>query len=358
MPNKAIASLVALVVVAVVALSSIFLVYPSEQAVVTQFGRIERAVREPGFYVKIPFIQTVEYLDKRARYVGQSEREVIASDKKRLIIDSFARYRIVDPILFKQTAKSIGNFESQLDGFMSSSLRDGAAEFDFQEIVRDKRDALVEDIRRSLDIKAARLGVEVVDYRVRRADLPQENSEAIFRQMQTERQQEANGIRANGERAALQIRSVADRNATVIIANARRDSEIARGEGDAQRNAIFAEAYGRNADFFEFYRSMQAYENSLANGDTRLVLSPDSDFFAYFGHANKPGSKEGAIAVDPKEAALATDEVDSVDMPSEDATSDVAPSDAAPADAVPSETAPADDADAASDAQTTPATVQ
>ena len=287
MTGRAIFAVILVAVAAVITFSSIFFVYPYEQAVITQFGRIERAVREPGVYVKIPFIQSVEYLDKRARFLEQSEREVIASDKKRLIIDSFTRYRITDPIAFKQRAKFVSNFEGQLNGFMSSSLRDVAADFDFQEIVRDKRDELVEAIRASVNIKAARLGVEVVDYRVRRADLPKENSEAVYRQMQTERQQEANGIRANGQQAALQIRSVADRNATVIIANAKRDSEITRGEGDAERNAIFAEAYGKNPDFFEFYRTMQAYDRSLAQGDTRLVLSPEGEFFSFFGGAEK-----------------------------------------------------------------------
>ncbi|PLW75486.1 protease modulator HflC [Cohaesibacter celericrescens] len=282
MSGKAILSLIIAAVVAVVGLSSVFIVYPYEQAVITQFGRIERAVQEPGLYVKVPFIQNVEYIDKRARYLEESAREVIASDKKRLLIDSFTRYKITDPILFKQKAKFIPNFESQLSGFMGSSLRDVAADFDFQEIVRDKRDLLVEAIRVAVNDKAARLGVEVVDFRVRRADLPKENSEAVYRQMQTERQQEANGIRADGEQLALQIRSIADRNATVIVANARRDSEITRGEGDAERNGIFAAAYGKNTGFFEFYRTMQAYERSLSNGDTRLVLSPDGEFFNYF----------------------------------------------------------------------------
>lgn len=283
MSTKAILTLVVAALLAITAYGAIFFVYPYEQAVITQFGRIERAVREPGVYVKVPYIQRVEYIDKRARYLEQSEREIIASDKKRLLIDSFARYRIVDPIKFKQTAKITTNFESQLNGFMSSSLRDVAADFDFQDIVRDKRDELVEAIRVSVNSKAERLGVEVVDYRVRRADLPKENSEAVYRQMQTERQQEANGIRANGAKLARQIRSRADRDATVIVANAKRDAEITRGEGDAERNGIFAAAYGKNAGFFEFYRSMQAYEASLAKGDTRLVLSPDGEFFDFFG---------------------------------------------------------------------------
>jgi membrane protease subunit HflC len=229
----------------------------------------------------------VEYLDKRARYLEQSEREVIASDKKRLVIDSFARYRITDPILFKQEAKTLINLEGQLNGFMDSSLRDAAADLDFRDIVRDKRDQLVEAIRLSVNIKTKRLGVELVDYRIRRADLPRENSDAVYRQMQTERQQEANGIRADGEKVARQIRSRADRDATVIIANAKRDSEITRGEGDAERNAIFSAAYGKNPDFFEFYRSMQAYERSLGRGDTRLVLSPEGEFFDFFGGAAK-----------------------------------------------------------------------
>ncbi|WP_319497688.1 protease modulator HflC [uncultured Cohaesibacter sp.] len=287
MSVKSIIGLVVAAVVAVLLYGSLFLVYPYEQAVVTQFGRIERAVREPGLYFKTPFIQSVEYLDKRARYLEQSEREVIDSGKKRLLIDSFARYRISDPIIFKRQAKFLSNFESQLNGFMEASLRDVVAEFTFKDIVRDKRDELVELIRQSVNEKTERLGVELVDYRIRRADLPKENSEAVYRQMQTERQQEANGIRADGEKLSQQIRSIADRNATVIIANANRDSEIQRGIGDAQRNAIFAAAYGKNPDFFEFYRSMKAYENSLTNGDTRLVLSPEGEFFSYFNDAGK-----------------------------------------------------------------------
>ncbi|WP_316860088.1 protease modulator HflC [uncultured Cohaesibacter sp.] len=300
MSYKAVFALIVAVVVAVLLYGSLFLVYPHQQAVVTQFGRIERAVREPGLYMKLPFIQGVEFLDKRARYLEQSEREVIASGKKRLLIDSFARYRIIDPILFKRQAKFLSNFESQLTGFMEASLRDVVAEYTFKDIVRDKRDELVELIRESVDEKTKRLGVEMVDYRIRRADLPKENSEAVYRQMQTERQQEANGIRADGEKVAQQMRSVADRNATVIVANAKRDAEIQRGEGDALRNAIFAEAFGKNPDFFNFYRSMQAYENSLANGDTRMVLSPSGEFFSYFGNAgDSPVSAKPAVIETP-----------------------------------------------------------
>ncbi len=310
MSVKSIFGLAVAAVIAVLLYGSVFLVYPYEQAVVTQFGRIERAVREPGLYFKTPFIQSVEYLDKRARYLEQSEREVIASGKKRLLIDSFARYRITDPIVFKRQAKFLSNFESQLNGFMEASLRDVVAEFTFKDIVRDKRDELVELIRQSVNEKTERLGVELVDYRIRRADLPKENSEAVYRQMQTERQQEANGIRADGEKLSQQIRSIADRNATVIIANANRDSEIQRGIGDSQRNAIFAEAYGKNPDFFEFYRSMKAYENSLTNGDTRLVLSPEGEFFSYFNDAGKVPlsdvqNAEKAAAAAPAPAAPA-----------------------------------------------------
>nr|WP_319513520.1 protease modulator HflC [uncultured Cohaesibacter sp.] len=293
MSVKSVFVLVIAAVIAVLLYGSVFLIYPHEQAVVTQFGRIERAVREPGLYFKTPFIQSVEYLDKRARYLEQSEREVIASGKKRLLVDSFARYQITDPIVFKRQAKFLSNFESQLNGFMEASLRDVVAEYTFKDIVRDKRDELVELIRKSVDEKTQRLGVTLVDYRIRRADLPKENSEAVYRQMQTERQQEANGIRADGEKLSQQIRSVADRNATVIIANAKRDAEIQRGVGDALRNNIFAAAYGKNADFFEFYRTMKAYENSLSNGDTRLVLSPDGEFFSYFNNA---GDSPAAIA--------------------------------------------------------------
>ncbi|GGB36941.1 protein HflC [Roseibium aquae] len=269
-------------VIAVIGYSSLFIVNPTQQALVLTFGQIDKVVTQPGLNVKYPLIQNVVYLDKRILDLNMSPQEVIASDQKRLVVDAFARYRISDPVLFYQRVNNIREANLRLSTFLQSSLRSELARASLIAVVRDDRAGLMENIRRDVSASAADLGIEVVDVKIRRADLPEANSQAIFARMQTERQREAAEIRAQGEEQSRRIRSRADRDVTVIVAEANRDSEIIRGDGDAERNRIFAEAFGQDPDFFAFYRSMQAYEAGLRAGDTSLVLSPDSSFFRYF----------------------------------------------------------------------------
>ncbi|MEM5581883.1 protease modulator HflC [Roseibium sp. AS2] len=272
-----------LIAVAVLGYMSIFIVNPTQQALVLQLGRIvEEPKTTPGFYFKYPFIQNVVYMDKRVLNLNMPPLEPISSDKKRLIVDAFARYTISDPVLFYQRVANVQTANRRLSTLLQSSLRSEIGRTSFAALVRDDRSGVMENIRRDINANAEELGIEVIDVKIRRADLPDANSQAIYARMQTERQQEATEIRAQGEEAARRIRSRADRDATVLVAEAKRDSEIKRGEGDAERNQIFAEAFGADPEFFAFYRSMQAYEAGLRSGDTSLVLSPDSSFFRFF----------------------------------------------------------------------------
>ncbi|XYK80262.1 MAG: protease modulator HflC [Labrenzia sp.] len=273
---------IVVVVIGFLLYTSIFIVNPTQQALVLQLGRVDRVIQEPGPQLKYPFVQNVVYLDKRILDLNMSPQEVIAADLKRLVVDAFARYRISNPVLFYQRVNNIPTANQRLSTFLQSSLRSELGKASFEAIVRDDRSGLMEQIRQEVSQAASELGIEVVDVKIRRADLPDANSQAIFARMQTERQREATEIRAQGEEQSRRIRSRADRDATVLVAEANRDSEIIRGDGDAERNRIFAEAFGADPEFFAFYRSMQAYEAGLQSGDTSLVLSPDSSFFRFF----------------------------------------------------------------------------
>lgn len=276
------AALILLAIAIFLGLNSVFTVNQTEQALVLRFGQAINIVRDPGLYFKLPFIDSVVRIDKRILALDLPEQEVSVSDQKRLRVDAFARYRVVDPLKFYQTLGSVERANEQLATFMNSGLRRVLGESTFQNVVRDQRSQLMTRIRDQVNTQAGGLGIQVVDVRIRRADLPDANSQAIYTRMQTERAREAAEIRAEGAEAAQRIRAKADRDVVVIIAEANREAERLRGEGDGQRNAIFAQAYGQDQDFFSFYRSMQAYETSLGNTDTRLVLNPDSEFFRYF----------------------------------------------------------------------------
>lgn len=282
--------------IAVVGYSSLYTIYPTQQALVVQFGEVRGSVTEPGIYFKVPFIQDVIFIDKRNLNLDMPPVEAIASDKKRLVVDAFARYRIENPVRFYQTVNNVQQAEARLSTFLQSSLRSELAKATFTDVVRDKRTELMERIRTEIDGRAAEIGIDMVDVKIRRADLPEANSQAIFRRMQTERQREATEIRAQGEEQSRRIKSRADRDATVLIAEAKRDAEKLRGDGDAERNAIFAEAYGKDPEFFAFYRSMQAYEAGLQQGDTSLVITPDSQFFRFFNDPNGAGKRPSATA--------------------------------------------------------------
>jgi modulator of FtsH protease HflC len=268
---------------------SFFIVHQNEQAIVLEFGKPVRIIHEPGLYWKIPVVQTVDYFDKRILDLDTASQEVTASDQKRLIVDAFARYRIVDPLLFYQTVRDERVVRSRLGPIVESSLRRVLGGSTFQDLVRDNRETLMKRIAQQVNDEGKEFGLEVVDVRIKRADLPEQNSKNIFDRMRAERQRQAAEIRAEGTGAANVIRANADRDVTVIKGDATRDGERIRGEGDAERNRIFAEAFGRDPDFFAFYRSMQAYEAGIKSSDTRMLLSPDGEFFKYFSNPNGGG---------------------------------------------------------------------
>lgn len=296
-----IVALFVLLVVAIVGYSSVFQVTQTQQALVVRLGKPVDVISEPGLHFKAPFIDTVISIDKRILDLENPSQEVIASDQKRLVVDAFARYRIKDALRFYQRIGSIQAANIQLTTLLNSSLRRVLGEVNFITVVRDEREGLMARIRDQLDKEAEGYGIEVVDVRIRRADLPEQNSQAVYQRMQTERQREAAEFRAQGGQKAQEIRSKADREAVVIIADANSTAEQVRGAGDGERNRLFAEAYGQDADFFNFYRSMTAYENGLRSNDTRFLLRPDSDFFKFFSNA----SGKPSVAAAPAAAAAA-----------------------------------------------------
>ena len=282
---------------ALAAYFSAFIVRETEQALVLEFGKpVKEPIRKPGLYFKLPVVQTVDKFDKRILDLDSSPQEVIALDQKRLVVDSFARFKISNPLTFYQAVRTEQTARDRLGTFVDSAVRDTLASATFQDIVRDKREELMRKITEQVNARAQNLGIEVVDVRIKRSDLPEANSAAIYSRMQTERQQEAAEFRAEGNASANRIRADADRQATVILAEANKQSELIRGEGDAERNRIFAAAFGKDPDFFGFYRSMQAYEKGLGSGDTRLLLSPDSEFFRYFSDPAGTGPKRNPRA--------------------------------------------------------------
>lgn len=277
---------------AIAGYSSVFFVQQAQQALVLRLGEPRRVITEAGLQYKLPLVESVIYLDKRILDLDNPAQEIIASDQKRLVVDAFARYKIVDPLKFFQSVGTIDGANSRLSTVLNSALRRVLGESTFIQVVRDERAGLMARIRAQVDREAANFGIKVVDVRIRRADLPDANSQAVFQRMQTERQQEAAEIRAQGAQLAQAIRARAERDATVIVAEATQRGDQARGEGEGERNRVFAEAFGKDPDFFAFYRSMQAYEAGLKQNDTRLLLAPDSEFFRYFGDpAGKPAAK-------------------------------------------------------------------
>ena len=273
-------------------LSAAFIVDQREQVLVLQFGDPRRVLNEPGLYFKVPFIQRIVRFDKRLLDFDNPPEEVIASDQKRLVVDAFARYHITDPLKFYQTVGTELALRPRLGSVISSTLRQVLGTVPLQQVVSEKRGDLMMKIRDLVRVEASAFGIRVEDVRIKRADLPEENSAAIYRRMQTERQQEAAELRAKGAEQAQKIRAEANRQKVVIVAQAERDSEILRGQGEGEMNKIFAEAFGRDPEFFSFWRSMQAYEIALGGDDTTMVLSPDSDFFRYFGALDVPQAEE------------------------------------------------------------------
>jgi membrane protease subunit HflC len=267
--------LILVLVAIILGYSSLFTVYQTQQALVIRLGQPVRVVTEPGLNFKAPLIDSVIAIDKRILDLENSVQEVIASDQKRLVVDAFARYRIQEPLRFYQTVNTIQGANSQLSVLLNAAIRRVLGEATLTHVVRDDRALLMARVREQLDREARVYGIAVVDVRIRRADLPAQNSQAVYQRMQTERQREAAEFRAQGSQRSQEIRSKADHDVTVLVAEATSKSEQLRGEGDAERNRIFAGAFGTDPDFFAFYRSMQAYEAAMKHDDTRMVLQPD-----------------------------------------------------------------------------------
>ena len=272
-----------LVVLGFVAYNALFVVQEINQAIVLQFGDPKKIITKPGLNYKIPFIQNVVYLDRRVLNLDNPPEEVIAADQKRLIVDAFARFKIVDPLKFYISVGNERVARSRLATIINSRIRSVLGTQELATLLSTDRAVHMGTIQNDVNTEAENFGITIVDVRIKRADLPQANSEAIFKRMQTEREREAKEFRAQGAEMAAKITSTADKEVTVILANANKQSEIMKGEGDGQRNKIFAEAFGQDPEFFSFYRAMQSYERALIGGDTSLILSPDSDFFKFFG---------------------------------------------------------------------------
>ena len=272
-------------VIGLVVYLSLFTVKEINQAIVLQFGDPKKIVTDAGLQVKIPFIQNVVFLDRRILSLDPPPAEVIASDQKRLIVDAYARFKIIDPLKFYISVGDERVARSRLATIINSRIRSVLGKQSLATLLSEERSTQMSIIQEGVNVEAEKFGITIIDVRIKRADLPQANSEAIYKRMQTEREREAKEFRARGAEMAVTITSTADRKVTVILANAEKQSEIMKGEGDGIRNKIFADAFGQDPDFFSFYRAMQAYETALIGGDTTLILSPDSDFFKFFGNS-------------------------------------------------------------------------
>ena len=272
-----------IIVLAIITYLSLFTVKEINQAIVLQFGNPKKVITPAGLQWKIPFVQNVVFLDRRILSLDPAPEEVIASDQKRLIVDAYSRFKIIDPLKFYI---SVGNemvARSRLATIINSRIRNVLGKQSLATLLSEERGRQMAIIQEGVNEEAKKFGIEIIDVRIKRADLPQANSEAIYKRMQTEREREAKEFRARGAEMAVTITSTADKEVTVILANADKQSEIMKGEGDGIRNKIFADAFGQDPEFFSFYRAMQAYEKALIGGETTMILSPDSDFFKYFG---------------------------------------------------------------------------
>jgi membrane protease subunit HflC len=265
-------------------LSTMFTVDQRQQVLILQFGEPIRTINKPGIKFKVPLLQNAVFFDKRIIDLGISEQEVIASDQKRLIINAFAKYQIIDPLKFYTTVGTTQGFANKISGILDSSLRQVIGEVTLSELLTENRSNIMAKIKDVVSTASEIFGVKIVDVRIMRADLPKENSDAIYARMQTEREKEAREIRANGAEEADKIRAAADKERTIILAEAKKNADITRGNGEAESNKIYANSYGRDPEFADFYRSMSAYKEALNSEKTKMVISPDGEFFKYFGN--------------------------------------------------------------------------
>ncbi|HLN23180.1 MAG TPA: protease modulator HflC [Patescibacteria group bacterium] len=276
---------IGLLVLLVLMSSSLFIVSQGEQALVLRFGAVadpEHPIKGPGLHAKKPFIEDVVRYDARLLDVDPPAEQLILADQKRIEVDTYTRFRIVNPLLFYQAVRTEEAAKARLREIVNNSARRVLGNVTLPSVLSPEREQIMHEIQQQVNEAAKALGVDVVDVRIRRADLPAETSQAIFRRMESERQREAAEARAQGAERAQQIRSGAERERTVILAEAQRDSQVLRGQGDNDANKVYAEAYSQDPQFFSFYRSLQAYKQSLADSNTTYLLSPDSDFFKYF----------------------------------------------------------------------------
>ena len=284
MQDRILKALIFIVIVAgFLVYSTFFIVKETQQAIVLQLGEPKKVYKDAGLYWKIPLLQNVQIIDKRVLDIDAPAEEVIALDQKRIIVDAYAKFIITDPLKFYISVGNERVAQSRLSSIINAKIRGVLGKEELATLVSKDRARLMDQITKDVNTEAEKLGIQIIDVRIKRADLPQANSEAIFRRMQTEREREAKEFRAEGAEIAQTIRSTADKEVTIILAEANKKSEILKGEGDGKRNKIFAEAFGKDPDFFSFYRAMQSYEKSLIGGETSLILSPDSEFFRFFG---------------------------------------------------------------------------
>ena len=310
MRSLVMAFLVALGIAAVGTYFALFIVHQNEQALVLEFGKPKRIIDQAGLNWKIPVVESVEYFDKRILDLDTTPQELFSSDQNKLIVDSFARYRITDPLKYYQTVRNVSGVRSRVGAILDGSLRRVLGSATLADAVRDKRDALMTQIRQQVNNEAKNFGIEIIDVRLKRVDLPQQNQASIYERMKTDRQREAAEFRAQGEEQSRRIRAEADRQVTVMKAEADRDARSLRGEGDAEKTRITNEAISKDPEFYQFQRSMEAYEAALKRGDTRLVISPDSetfrDFFKYFSETPpisgaRPAAPQTPAVTSPKQ---------------------------------------------------------
>ncbi|MEP4380343.1 MAG: protease modulator HflC [Alphaproteobacteria bacterium] len=272
-----------IIVVGVLLNSGLFTVRETDQVLVLQLGEHKRTVRDPGLHFKVPLIQNVVNYDKRVLSVDPPAEEMLLSDQKRILVDAFARYRITDPLKFFQTVRDEQIFGNRFGNILTSTVKEFVAQRELADLLSDQRNVIMESIRDGVANETDGFGIEVVDIRIGRSELPEAVSQTVYERMRTERERQSNKLRAEGEENARRIRAEADRQQVEIVAEAQREAQSLRGGGDATRNAILGESYGKDPEFFEFFRSLEAYKETFAKEGTTMVLSPNSDFFKYFG---------------------------------------------------------------------------
>jgi len=287
-------SIIVLGLLGLIAYLSIFTVFEIKNAIVLQFGDPKRVIMEPGLNFKIPFVQNVVFIDNRILDIDAPPAEVIASDQKRLIVDAYVKFKIIDVLDFYKTLGNENVARSRISAIVNSRIRSVLGERPLAAVLSEDRANLMKEITALVETEVNAFGISIVDVRIKRADLPEANSEAIFRRMQTEREREAKEFRAQGAEIAQRIRSTADKDVTIIKSQAEKKANIIRGEGDGEANRVFAEAFNTDPEFFAFFRAMQAYAEGLQNTDTTMILSPDSEFFKYFANPDASAFMENS----------------------------------------------------------------